>query len=461
MLGVRGRLTVWYTAVVAVVLIVFSAISYIRLARDTRAATDAALVEEAQEFAAALARGSANAIKGNEIDPDFRSVEREIILFRDGQLVAWSRLHLTSADRQRVAATMRRTIRGFATLAGGPEDDGIRAYAMPVQSDGHQYVVVVAKNLDEQADRLDGAAHAVFFGIPIALVLAAGGGYLLARKALRPVAVMSRKARQIGAETLAERIPVPNERDELGFLAVTLNDLLERLQRTFELQRRFMADASHELRTPVAIIQGEADVTLSRDERSAAEYRESIRVMQKAALKLTRIVESLFLLARADAGGYPVRKTRFYLDEAIAECVRSMRNIAAGRGVTLEQSSAGDVVLFADEELIHRMILNLVDNAVKFTPSGGKVSIDVSRDSDRVVIRVTDSGPGIAPADQPRIFERFYRIDRTANEAEAATGAGLGLPIARWIAEAHGGTLQLEGSDERGSTFTIELPATE
>src|SRR5207302_2327533 len=225
---------------------------------------------------------------------------------------------------------------------------------------------------------------------------------------------------------------IGNERDELGFLAATLNGLLERLQRAFESQRLFMADASHELRTPIAIIQGEADVALARD-RDAADYRESIEVMQRAARKLTRIVQNLFLLARGDAGRYPISMSRFYLGEVVADCIRGMRSLAQARGVELSCSAPEDIVIVADEELIHRLVLNLVENAVKFTHRDGKVHVDVPGGAGSCTIRVADTGPGIAPADQSRVFERFFRGDRAC--PEDAGGAGLGLPIARWIAE--------------------------
>jgi len=159
-------------------------------------------------------------------------------------------------------------------------------------------------------------------------------------------------------------------------------------------------------------------------------------------------VQNLFLLARTDAGQYPMQRTRFYLDELIADCVRSMRNIAAARGVTLEQSADAETVIEADEELVSRMLLNLIDNALKFTPQGGRVTVRATGS----VIRVSDTGAGISAADQARIFERFFRAGRTGG------GAGLGLPIARWIAEAHGGSLALERSDGAGTTFTVVLP---
>jgi len=320
---------------------------------------------------------------------------------------------------------------------------------------GTRYTVVVARDLSEQSDRLESAAQAVFFGIPLALIVAAAGGYLLARKSFAPVTTMSLKARQIGAETLDERIEIGNERDELGFLAATLNGLLERLQLAFESQRRFMADASHELRTPIAIIQGEADVALARD-RDASDYRESIEVMQRAARKLTRIVQNLFLLARGDAGRYPISMSRFYVGEVVGDCIRGMRSVAQARGVALSCAAPEDVVIVADEELIHRLVLNLVENAVKFTQSGGTVHVDVHGEDGTCTIRVADTGTGIAPADQSRIFERFFRGDRA--RPQDAGGAGLGLPIARWIAEVHGGELRLEHSDADGTVFAAVLP---
>ena len=454
--SVRARLTLWYTAVLAVVLIAFSGISYALLARTTRAATDATLTEAAHDLALATEDDPRRALALGAL-PFGRENERQVVLYTPrGDAIASSPRTLTVIEERRLDTLIRRGFRGLATIEGGPEDDGIRVCAIDVTSQGERRVLAVAVSLDEQADRLESAAQAVLFGIPLALLLAAGGGYLLARKALAPVAAMSRKARQIGAETLAERIDVGDERDELGLLAVTLNELLERLQRAFDSQRRFMADASHELRTPVAVVRGEADVTLSRSGRSEAEYRESMEIVQKASLRLTRIVENLFLLARTDAGSYPMRRTRFYLDELIADCIRSLRNIAAARGVTLEQDCCADLVIVADEELLHRMLLNLIENALKFTPAGGSVRATASAEGDRYIVEVSDSGGGIAAGDRERIFERFYRAARRPGDPES--GAGLGLPIARWIADAHGGELTLARSDAAGSTFRVTLP---
>jgi two-component system OmpR family sensor kinase len=455
--SVRARLTVWYTAVLAVVLVAFSGISYVLLARATRAATDATLSEAAHDLALAIEHDPRRALALGAL-PFGRENERQVVLYAlTGELIASSPRTLSADEEQRLEALIRRGVRGLSTIEGGPEGDGIRVSATDVSSAGERRILAVAVSLDEQADRLESAQHAVFLGIPLALLLAAAGGYLLARKALAPVAAMSRKARQIGAETLAERIDVGDERGELGLLAGTLNELLERLQRAFDSQRRFMADASHELRTPVAVVRGEADVTLSRENRTEAEYRESMEVVRNASLRLTRIVENLFLLARTDAGSYPMRRVRFYLDELVTGCLRSLRNVAAVRDVTLEHDAVPDLIIAADEELLHRMLLNLVENAVKFTPAGGRVRVTAAPDGGRYVLEVTDTGEGIPAEDQPRIFERFYRAARPRSDG-APAGAGLGLPIALWIAEAHGGTLVLARSDASGSTFRVALP---
>ncbi|MEK6374021.1 MAG: ATP-binding protein [Acidobacteriota bacterium] len=461
--SVRGRLTLWYTAILALVLVTFSTISYFILAREIRAATDASLANTAREFASAFSNEPLPPTTGSGVLLDFRSSDRQITVFSpSGEIVVSSQSPWSAGERKRIAEFARIGGPGPATVQGGTANDGIRLVGVPIDVMGRRYTAVVARDLAEQGARLRGAARALFLGIPVTLIAAAAGGYLLARKSLAPVTSMSAKARQISAETLDERIAVGNERDELGFLATTLNDLLERLQRSFESQRRFMADASHELRTPVAIIQGEADVTLSRADRSQAEYRESIGIMQNAARKLTRIVQNLFLLARTDAGNYPIQKTRFYIDEVIGQSGRAMRSVAQARQIELTCETTSDAVIVADEDLIHRMLFNLIDNALKFTPVGGSVGIRSERSGDMVTIRISDRGAGVRLEDQPHIFERFYRADRVRRRDSAGAamgGAGLGLPIARWIAEAHGGTLTLERSDSSGSSFVIALPS--
>ena len=445
--SVRARLTLWYTAILALVLVAFSIISYAFLARSIRAAADASLSDTAREFAAAFSSDQLP----SDLRLDFRYSDREMfVLAPNGEVIASSRTKMPPSVRRSIAESVTQGLKGFRTFGT------FRIFAMPLAVFGHSYTAIVAASLDRQDQRLHSAARAVVLGIPIALLLAAAGGYLLARKTLEPVTRMSMQAREIGEGTLDQRIPVVNERDELGYLAMTLNELLERLQRAFESQKRFMAEASHELRTPVSIIQGEADVVLARSDRDAAEYRASIEIMRRAASNLTRIVQNLFLLARSDAGTYPISKSRFYLDEVLADCVRAMRSAAAAKRISLTCDCPADLPTFADEELVGRLFLNLIDNAVKFTPDGGVVRVRGRRDGDVDSIEVTNSGPGISASDRPHVFERFFRGGRAGRRV---AGAGLGLSIAKWIAEMHGGSLRLQSSEASGTTFIADLPA--
>jgi heavy metal sensor kinase len=325
---------------------------------------------------------------------------------------------------------------------------------------GNSYTLVILRSLHPQQEMLEEVTATFAWVIPIAILLASGGGYFLARKSLAPVVAMSRQAGRIGAENLHERLAVQNERDELGHLARSFNSLLDRLGESFERQRRFMADASHELRTPVAILRGEAEVALSQQSRPLEEYRESLGVLHHEAERLTRIVEDLFTLTRADAGQYPLQPRDFYLDELIAECVHSARTLALAKKISLVFEGAAESPIHADESLIRRMLLNLLDNAIKYTPEGGRVTVACHRNGQNYVVSITDTGKGIPAELQPRIFERFFRADQARSRAESdGGGAGLGLAISRWIAEAHQGRLELTRSDFTGSTFTACLPA--
>ncbi|HEX3107630.1 MAG TPA: ATP-binding protein [Thermoanaerobaculia bacterium] len=456
--SVRFRLTLWYSGLLAVALITFAGISYLFLARAIRAETDASLSGTANEFAAAFANDEPG--ESRDVLLDFRYSDREIVVMNPGgAIIAASRMRtLDSVSKRELAGRIAHGQRGLFTVTSA-KGRGIRVIAVPITVVSTPYVAIVARDPGDQASRLRDAAISLALGIPLALIVTAGGGYLLARKSLDPVREMSRKAQQISAASLGERIEVRNPQDELGDLAITLNGLLSRLDEAFTSQRRFMADASHELRTPVSILQGEADVALSRSDREPAEYREALEVVQKASRRLTQIVQNLFLLSRADAGAYPVAHSRFYLDETVADCVRSMRTLADSRGIRISFDPPQEMLLDADEELIYRLVLILLDNAVKYTRTNGTIDVALRESAGRYSLSVRDSGPGVPVQDRERIFDRFYRGKRGTTGADATHGggAGLGLAIAQWIAELHGGRVTLAESGPNGSVFVAEI----
>jgi signal transduction histidine kinase len=238
--------------------------------------------------------------------------------------------------------------------------------------------------------------------------------------------------------------------------------MLDRVDNAFEQQRRFMADASHELRTPVAILRGEADIALSSDARTREEYRGALVVVHDAADRLSRTVNDIFLLARVDASQVPTAPAPLYLDELVVDTCRAMRSLAGQRRITLTCETAGEIPYVGDTVLLERLVMNLVDNAIKYSDDGGTVSARLDRNAQGICLSVVNGGPGIPAEARKHVFGRFYRVDaaRTAATRGAAvsSGSGLGLAIARWIAELHGGAVELTASEPGRTVFTFCLP---
>jgi signal transduction histidine kinase len=320
-----------------------------------------------------------------------------------------------------------------------------------VREGAHEYLVgVVAPMapLDQEHREL---LRSLMLGIVIALAVAIVGGWLVGKPALRPLSDMAHQATQVSERNIAARLMAPNQRDELGRLATAFNGLLDRLADALSSQRQFMAEASHQLRTPVSVLRTTAEVTLRQAHRDEHDYREALGIVGEQSVRLARLVDAMLLLSRAEAGGRAIHPEPVYLDDLVADSARALAMIAAERQVRVVTSGQVDVPFVGDEELLRQMFMNLLDNAVRHTRSGGQVVADLQCQS-HAVIRVADEGRGIPDADRDRIFQRFTRLD------EHVGGAGLGLPIARWIAESHGGTLQLESSSPQGSVFVVTLP---
>lgn len=461
--SIRTKLTLWYVGILALVLIVFAGATYFLVVRVLARETDENLQEMARNFKTALEAEQFDEKEKSSFEKDVVEAVNESN-FRDYGFAVYS------ADYRRIASTITdaelNTVliksevfaRSYSNITLGNET--FRTYTTALEFGATKYQLFVFHSLRDQTNFLNRLRSIFFVAVPFALLLTGLGGYFLARKSLVPVVDMSRRAATIGATNLHERLPVKNPKDELGSLAQIFNALLARLENSFEQQRRFMADASHELRTPLAIVRGESEVTLSKENRSPEEYRESLAIVQDESKRLTRIVEDLFTLARADSGQYGTNFAEIYLEELLTDCIRAARVLADKRKVSLNFCADEEMPMRGDAQLLHRLFMNLLDNAIKYNREGGQVTVRGEKTFDFYRITIIDTGAGVAADEAGKIFERFYRADKARSRAPETetSGAGLGLSIAQWIAEIHQAELTLVRSDNSGSTFAVTFP---
>jgi len=450
-LSLRARLTLWYTITLVLVLVLFGGDVLIEQKRlgirradrelDSLHATLATIFQEE------LRELDAPELAAREAKDAMRSLGDGIVIL-DGR----DRPLASQLDRLTLADVMPRQATPSVTTIDSASGEW-RVQSRRVTIGGDTYTLVVVRPLTDLAREQHEVREAMFVVIPLALLLAGAGGWWLASIGLRPVRQMARRAASIPLNGLEDLGTTPRD-DELGQLARAFNGLVARLRGAVETQRQFMADASHELRTPVSIIRTAADVTLTREHRDETEYRDALATTGAQARRLSRLVDDMLVLARADAGAYPLRPVTLYLDDVIEECRRAVELLASTRGVTLRTNGPSDVAIRGDEELLRRLMMNLLQNAIQHSSSGGLVSVDIAPNGSRVYVRVADTGIGIPESDRSRIFERFVQLD----PSRRGEGTGLGLPIARWIAEVHHGSLSVESTGHTGSTFCVVLP---
>jgi len=291
-------------------------------------------------------------------------------------------------------------------------------------------------------------------GLPVVVILAGVGGYVLARRALAPIDQLGTEARRITAERLHERLSVPNAQDEIGRLAAVINDTLARLESSFDQLRRFTADASHELRTPLSVIRGIGEMGV-RETRTPAEYKDAIGSMLEEVDRLTRLVDTLLRLSRGDAGTVRLSLEPIDLGQLTRDVVSSLGILAEERQQRVSVDVPENVRVSADRLVLRDAITNVIDNAIKYSPKGSTIEVRVRADGSNATLSVADQGPGIAAEHHERNFDRFYRIDE--GRSREMGGTGLGLAIARWAVEANGGAISLESAGG-GSEFRIVLP---
>jgi heavy metal sensor kinase len=440
--SVRFRLTLWYTLILALLVLAFSSAVYLFV----KASLFQQLNQQLDgEFSAIAGEVSEDPGDIRELEPEgaarlFFVAQGPNVLFRSASYQQAGLPEILTAPAVPVRTVRSSTGHRFRLFSGLTKDG---------------FLLTVAQ--DEET--LWSILHTLFLilalALPSALILAAVGGYVMASRLLLPVAAMARTAEKISAENLSERLPVRNPGDEFGKLASVFNHTLTRLQDAFERLQRFTSDASHELRTPLTDIQSVGEVALQED-LDAESYRDRIGSMLEETARLTRLVESLLLLTRADSGRFAMNRKDLDLTALVEKAVEDMRVLAEEKNQRLTADLRGPVRANVDEDVLRRALINILDNAIKYTPPGGTISVSLGERGGLRAITVTDSGPGIAAEHREKIFDRFYRVDK--DRSRDVGGAGLGLAIAKWAVEANGGRIELESDERHGSTFRIVLP---
>lgn len=463
-MSIRLRLTLLYSAIVALTLIVFSVVLYVILQRVVISGVDQALVDEKKRL---LNNARPNPVDERIIDLPATLVAAPTTYFQirsfDGELRQQSpnleelQLELPLSDAARAALQTRDYTKDTAVLDG--QRWRINSAIIPLGGRSG-FVLQVARSLAQQDETLKQLAQILMVGSGVATIAAFGIGWLLAGAALRPIDRITNTAHAIGVEhDFNRRVSYGGPPDEIGRLATTFNGMLAALQAAFkqeaqalQAQRRFVADASHELRTPLTTIRGNLGL-LQREPPISDEDRVAVLAdMSEESERMSRLINDLLVLARADAGRV-LRSEPVAVQPVVEDLCRNARLLAPGR--LIECSAREGVVIQGDPDALKQVLLILLDNALKFTPPAGYVSISAREAGDHASIEVKDTGVGIAPDALPHIFERFYRGDASRTGA----GAGLGLSIARTLVQAQGGTLGVQSTLGRGSTFTVTLPA--
>jgi signal transduction histidine kinase len=487
-LSIRARLTLWYTGILAATLVLLGGASYGLLMRGLWQDVDATLEGVAKTVVRATDRPRADLLP-----PDLDEVLRRFFgpgftdrfyqfLDPHGRLdPRWPRLggeplHISPK-------ALKNAAEGYATFETlpGTGQFPVRVLTFPLMQQGQMVnVLQVGMSLEGLYMARQHFLWTLAALFPLGLVLAGTGGWLLARRALRPVDRMTTTARRIEAEHLAQRLEGAEVDDELGRLARTLNEMLARLEAAFAQVRRFSADASHELKTPLTVLRGEIEVAL-RSPRDPVEYQRVLGSILEEVESMARLVDDLLLLSRADAGALRWDMTPVELDRLVEEVAKEGGILGRGKQVQVKIQGLEPLIVQGDGQRLKQLLRNLVDNGVKYTPPGGRVALSLRRvewsnrrmvDSAKPVDQLTsrpigsaaewaeiivrDTGIGIPLEALSRIFERFYRVD-PARSRETG-GAGLGLCIAKTIAEAHGGTIEVQSPPGAGSTFTVRLP---
>jgi heavy metal sensor kinase len=446
--SIKFRLTLSYLAAIALVLIVFGTVAYNLLSRNLYRNLDESLRARVTELQNSIK------IDGDRVMFDQKVNELVMIYDADGKLIQRLGPNVQFSGIERVVAQALFGKSDYESLSTSSGPD-VRLYAAPFNVDSKTRVAIVVGRLpNDIISMLAVFRQVVLYASLVVLALTGFGGMFLAERTLKPVERITDIARGIGESDLSRRIDVESE-DELGRLAETLNGMIARLEEAFQKQRRFVADASHELRTPLAVIQAESSLVLEK-KRPEGEYRTSLELVSQEVAYMSDIVSKLLLLARSDAGSEPVDLKYVNVADLMTELAQDADALAQEKGVLFKLGPMDSLTVRGDRIKLRQLFLNILDNAIRYTPEGGTVSSSLAGKEGRAIATFTDTGIGIPEEHLPLIFDRFYRVDKARTYAEG--GTGLGLAIATSIAKMHGGEILVESRTGEGTTVRVVLP---
>jgi heavy metal sensor kinase len=458
----RVRLTLWYGSALALVLIIFSVILYAITARNLRDTVDESLEETATTAVRSLeSRGFLPLIDEEELlsqFPELTRIDKFFQIFSPSGTITIRSPNIKQHEVPLSRKALEASFTGQSTFESAkyPKEPPLRLISVPIMYRGNLlYIVQVGTSMESVGETLHRFLVLLVIAIPIALAVSLAGGWFLAGRALRPVDKITLAVQRIAAGDLSQRLSMPPAHDEIGRLAATFNNMIGRLDTSFRQIRQFTSDASHELRTPLTVMKGETDLILRRP-RPIEDYKTVLESNLEEIDRMTRIVDELLFLSRADMGEVKVESLPVALEALVEDVHRQATLLGHDRNIEVVLGTIMPVVVQGDDLRLRELLLNLVENAMKYSHPGGKVEISLLKEGQEARLSITDHGIGIAPADHKKIFQRFFRTD--VARAHTKKGTGLGLAICAWIADLHKGRVEVKSDLGQGSTFTVVLP---
>ncbi|WP_447985616.1 heavy metal sensor histidine kinase [Nitrospira sp. Nam74] len=461
-MSLRVRLTLWYGTALASVLVVCGVILYGALAKALKEHVDRSLEETAAVAERSLEEhrfGPFLLYEDLSQDfPELATLDKFFQIFGPTGQITIQSPNIQSRDIPLSRTALQAALTGQTTFesvrfSGEPP---IRLISVPVMHGGSLVNIVrVGTSLQALEETLHRLLIILLITMPLALLASLGGGWFLAGRALRPVEAITQAAERIAGGDLTQRLTVPTAQDEIGRLAATFNAMIDRLEASFQQVRQFTSDASHELRTPLTVLKGETELALRRP-RSADDYRVVLESSLEEIDRMSRIVDELLFLSRADLGEIKMESRPVRLDHLFDDLKRQAEVLGYEQGVQIVTGLIEPATVAGDDMRLGELVLNLLDNAIKYSPPGGRVEMSLLTQDGMARLSVSDEGIGVAREEQAHIFDRFYRTD--AARAHTKKGTGLGLAICQWIVDAHHGTIEVHSELGKGSTFTVVLP---